>query len=195
MTQSMSRQQRRAMERAALKSGSRPQAPQSQLQGHMKELIEDLQRMNEQIVRVVEFNKRLFQSLQILREACERKGVIVPSDIAEVEELYRQSFSKRQVVMKEVLSSSKSDQEKIELCLEEITTYKPGYDKMNLNPVRDLNVSPAVVNDYLIENGFTGEQYKRYAIQLGVPEPMLLTGEFPGFKSNAANPVPGTNPV
>lgn len=194
MTQQISRQQRRAMERAAMKTGAKPTPAASQLQGQLGEIVSELQNMQTHIVRIVEFNKQMFRSLQILRETVERKGLIVPSDISEVEELYRRSFDKRQTAIKGTLSSDKSDQDKIEMCLEEVTTYKPGYEKLQISPVRDLNVSPAVVNDYLIENGYVGDQYKKYAVYLGVPEAMLLSGDFAGFKSNATQ-VPGTNAV
>lgn len=148
-------------------------------------ILEDLQNVHEQIQRVTEFQRSLYNSIQLMRETLERKGLMNMEDLKATEDLYRAQKTVKEAKIKELLSSTMTDIEKIEFCLKEFTDYKPGYEKFNLNPVKDLNVSPPVINEYLSQQGFSGNSYVRYAQLLGVPETMLMKD-----LCNASTPPP-----
>jgi hypothetical protein len=172
----MNRHQRRAYEKVnKIGSAQNDINSANAMSSNLKALIEDFRNIQSQLVKMVEFNKSLFKSVQIVRETLERKGFLTIDDIKDTENLYRVNIENRDKKIKEVLSSDMTDDEKIEMCLQDAETYKPGYEKLNLNPVRDLNVAPNVVNDYLIHSKeMTGLNYKQYALFLGVPEVMLV---------------------
>lgn len=173
----MSRQQRRAAERQARKMGINPAqlGVNPQAGAPLQTIVDDMRNIQKQLVKMIEFNKTMFRSIQIFRETLERKGFLTVDDIKETENLYKQNMDMRDEKIKELLSSSMSDEEKIEFCLKDAEGYKPGYERLNLSPVRDLNVAPNTVNDYLIGvKNFYGQQYRQFAMYLGVPEQMLV---------------------
>ena len=137
-------------------------------------VLEDLQSIHEQIVKVTDFQRSLYSSFQLMRETLERKGVISIADWKGTEDLYRAQKTLRDSKIKEILSSSMTDFDKVDVCMKEILEYKHGYEKLNLNPVRDLNVPPPVVNEYLMTKHYQRQDYLRLADALGVPETMQV---------------------
>ena len=175
----MNRQQRRHMDKVARKQNT----PSQTVNVSAKELLEEIKNIHQHIKKIVEFDKNMIRSMQLLRETLDRKGVVTQTDLRETEQLYKANFERRQKVIKELLASDLSDVDKIERCLSEAAQAegKPAYEKLSLSPIKDLNISPGVVNDYLIQKGYSGDSYKSVALQLGIPEMMLLPGDMPSF--------------
>lgn len=138
------------------------------------ELAQEFRNMQVQLVKMVEFNKSLMRSMQVLKETLERKGVLTREDVKDTEVLYRETSKNRDAKVKELVGSTMSDFDKIEWCVKEAEAEKHGYERYSIQPVRDLNIAPGIVNDYLLDKGYSGEKYQRYATYLGVPESMLV---------------------
>lgn len=175
---SISRQQRRALEKQMAKQGmSSGLQAQGDLATKLGSIIEQLQALHKQNVKITEFNRKIYGSLTKMKEALERKGVITSQDFDEVEALYLQMLPRREGKIKEVTASEMTDEDKIKFCLEDFNSKCHGYDKYNILPVRDLNVAPGVVLDYLRSLEYSGDQFKYLAISMGVPEAMLVKKE------------------
>ena len=164
----MNRQQKRMLGAMQRKGGASPEAADT-----LVKMTQDLQNTNSQVNRLFHAYRNNFNSIVVLKETLERKGLVTAEDFKETERLYKENSEQRDVRVKEIYKQNLSDDEKIELCLKDFTEYKHGYEKQNINPVKDLGVSPNVVNDCLIQKGFTGMTYHTYATSLGVPEMML----------------------
>lgn len=164
----MNRQQKRALGHQTRKEGVPAQASNT-----LVNMVQDLQNTNQQVTRLFHAYRNNFNSLVVLKETLERKGLLTADDFKETERLYKENSEQRDVRVKEIYKQNLSDEEKVELCLKDFTEYKHGYEKQNINPIKDLGVSPNVVNDYIIQKGFTGMTYHTYATSLGVPENML----------------------
>lgn len=170
----MNRRERRFMESLQRKQGKTVAQPQQQQLGGIERIIEDLQSIHTQISKVTEFQRNLYNSLQLMRETLERKGVMDMSDLRATEEMYHAQVKVKEEKVKDILSSSMSDFEKIDFCMKELTEYKPGYEKYNINPIKDLNVPPPVVNEYLSLNNYRSGAYMKFAALLGIPESMYV---------------------
>lgn len=140
-------------------------------------IVEQLQALHKQNVKITEFNRKLFGSITKLKEALERKGVITHQDFEEVEDLYVKMLPRREDKIKEIYASDMQDDEKIKFCLEDFTSRIHGYAKYNILPVRDLNVAPGAVIEYLSSHGYTGDNLKQMAVSMGVPELMVVRKE------------------
>lgn len=173
---SMSRQQRRAFEKQATKQGFNPNA-QGDLAMKLGTILEQLQSLHKQNVKITEFNRKIFGTFTKLREALERKGVLTANDFDEIETLYLQMLPRRENKIKDIVASEMTDDEKIKFCLEDFNSKSHGYDKYNILPVRDLNVAPGAVMEYLQSLEYSGDQLKYLAISMGVPEVMLMKKE------------------
>ena len=169
----MNRQQRRAYEKQMKKAGQVAQtAQQAQKPETLSRLLEEIQNINSQVVKMVEFNKTIYRTITLFRETLERKKIVSFEDFKETENLYHKNVKVREDKIKELLSSALSDAEKIEFCMREAHEYKHGYEKFNISPVRDLNIPPPVVNEYLNEKGYVGNEYRQWATHLGIPASM-----------------------
>jgi hypothetical protein len=172
----MNRQQRRAYEKQMKKAGQAASAPPGDKLGTM---VEELNNINAQIVKMVEYNKTVYRTLTIFRETLERKGIVTIDDFKETENLYHKNVAVREQKIKELLSSPLSDDEKIQWCMREANEYRHGYDRFNISPVRDLNISPGIVNEFLSEKGYASAEYRKWATFLGVPATMQVEPEKP----------------
>lgn len=169
MTNFMNRQQRRAYEKQMKKVGQTPAATDK-----LGSVLEEIQNINSQIVKMVEYNKTVFRTITLFRETLERKGIVTIEDFRETENLYHKNVNTRELKIKELLSSDLSDQDKIEWCMREANEYRHGYEKFGISPVRDLNIAPPVVNEYLMEKGYSGAEYRKWATYLGIPASMQI---------------------
>lgn len=167
----MNRQQRRASTKQGLNSITQYQ---TELAMKLAGIVEQLQSLHKQNLKITEFNRKMFGSLTKLKEALERKGVITNEDFEEVEKLYMGMLPRREAKIKEIVGSEMTDEDKIKFCIEDINSRCHGYDKFNIIPVRDLNVAPGVVIDHLIALGYEGDSFKLLALSMGVPEVMLV---------------------
>jgi hypothetical protein len=170
----LNRQQRRA---ANSKGVGIPVFPQNDFALKMNSIVEQLQAIHKQNVKITEFNRKLFGSLTKLKEALERKGVITHDDFEEVERLYLNMLPRREAKIKEIYASEMTEDEKIQFCIEDFNSRCHGYEKYNILPVRDLNVPPGAVVEYLSNKGFAGDNLKIMAISMGVPEVMIARKE------------------
>jgi hypothetical protein len=167
----MNRQQRRA----TAKQGVNPFTQyQTDLAMKLAGIVEQLQSLHKQNLKITEFNRKMFGSLTKLKEALERKGVITNEDFEEVEKLYLGMLPRREAKIKEIVASEMTDEDKIKFCLDDINSRCHGYDKYNIVPVRDLNVAPGVVIEGLTTLGYEGDSLKLLALSMGVPEVMLV---------------------
>lgn len=171
----MNRQQRRVFEKQVLKQAAANPSHlvQQELGAKLNSIVEQLQALHKQNVKITEFNRKLFGSMTKLKEALERKGVITQEDFDEVESLYINMLPRRESKIKEISASDMTDDEKIKFCLEDYQSKVHGYDKYNILPVRDLNIAPGAVIEYLTTSGHSGDQLKILAVGMGVPEMML----------------------
>jgi hypothetical protein len=167
----LNRQQRRA---AGAKGIVPPtNQPNAELALKLGSIVEQLQALHKQNVKITEFNRKLYGSLTKLKEALERKGVITHQDFEEVEILYVNMLPRRETKIKEINASDMTDDEKIKFCIDDFNSKVHGYDKYNVIPVRDLNIAPGLVVEYLSSKGYTGDNLKIMAVSMGVPEMMV----------------------
>jgi len=150
MSQSVSRQQRRKMERELKKQGKLPQAPTKPTvpnseyvtRKEMQSLIQDTQ-------KVLNYAKLVDNHIWMLVETLDRKGVLGWSDVNDTESLYNERDTKKQDKVKLLLEQDLSVVE----CLEEVKDdlELPGYLKLNIDPIKDLNCNPYEVGVHLRE--------------------------------------------
>lgn len=185
----MNRQQRRAYEKQMKKAGQTAAATAAS-GDKLSIVLEEMKNINAQIVKMVEYNKTVFKTITLFRETLERKGIVTIQDFKDTENLYHKNVVVREQKIKELLASDMSEHEKIEWCMKEAEEYRHGYDKFNITPVRDLNVPPPIVNEYLIDRGITGADYRKWATYLGVPGSMQVAEQKPQEKPEGNVQVP-----
>jgi len=163
MSQSVSRQQRRKMERDLKKQGKLSDTHQAATpagvpdsnnvtQQEMQHLVKDMQ-------KVLNYTKIVDNHMWMLVETLDRKGILNWSDVNETEALYSQKEKTKQEKIKLLLEQDLSISEALEAIRED--TELPGYKKYDINPIKDLNMNPYEVGVYLRDANpnLTQEQY------------------------------------
>jgi len=182
MSQSASRQQRRKMERDLKKQQGKlsktPITPQTKqdpadadfiTRKEMKLLVQDMQ-------KVLNYSKLVDNHVWMLVETLDRKNILGWTDVNETESLYAQKETKKQEKVKVLLEQDLSLSEYLEAVKEDPDL--PGYEKLEINPIKDLNQNPYEIGIYLreVSPDLTQEQY----LEMGKPWSMTL--EHFGFK-------------
>jgi len=170
----LNRQQRRAANSKGVMPNFQPPADLSLKLGG---IVEQLQALHKQNLKITEFNRKLFGSFTKLKESLERKGVITQQDFDEVESLYLNMLPRREAKIREINASEMTDDMKIKFCIDDFNSRVHGYDKYNIIPVRDLNIAPGLVVEYLTTNGYISDNLKVMAVSMGVPEMMISRKE------------------
>jgi len=180
MSQSTSRQQRRKMERDLKKQGkvtkttsvpSQPTNPDSEFvtKKDMQRLVQDMQ-------KVLNYSKLVDNHVWMLVETLDRKGILDWSDVNDTEGLYKEKENKKQEKVKQLLEQDLSIPEALEAVKDNPDL--PGYEKLGINPIKDLNLNPYELGVYLreINPDLSQEEY------LSLGKPWNMTLEHFGFK-------------
>lgn len=152
MSQSASRQQRRKMERELKKQGmpsnlpgpTPPTSPDSEFvtKKEMQLLVQDMQ-------KVLNYSKLVDNHVWMLVETLDRKGILNWSDVNDTEGLYKEKENKKQEKVKLLLEQDLSIPEALEAVKDNPDL--PGYEKLAIDPIKDLNLNPYEVGIYLKE--------------------------------------------
>lgn len=185
MSQSSSRQQRKMMENNLKKHVNQVKLPLAPTPAattnpnsefvtrkEMQLLVQDMQ-------KVLNYTKVVDNHVWMLVETLDRKGLLNWSDVNETEALYTEKESKKQDKIKILLEQDLSIPEYLEIIKDDPDL--PGYEKLGINPIKDLNLNPYEVGSYLREMypDMTQEEY----LELGKTWSMTL--EHFGFKSES----------
>lgn len=125
-------------------------------------LVSDTRKLFEQI-------KLLDNHIWMMLETMQRKGVLGWSDVNETEALYLKRNQLKTEKVKELLQKELDTEEMLEEISEDPKL--PGYEKLDINPIKDLNLNPYEVASCLKEANisFTAEQFlemgKRWGLQ------------------------------
>jgi len=180
MSQSLPRQQRRKMERDLKKQqGKLAKLPQTAQQPpadtdfttrkEMQLLVQDMQ-------KVLNYSKLVDNHVWMLVETLDRKGILGWSDVNDTEALYAKKETKKQDKIKVLLEQDLTLVE----CLEAVKDDPelPGYEKLDINPIKDLNQNPYEIGVYLreVNPDLTQEEY------LALGKSWNMTLEHFGFK-------------
>jgi len=179
MSQSVSRQQRRKMERDLKKQGKLPENSKTTptlsdteyvTKKEMKLMVQDMQ-------KVLNYAKLVDNHVWMLVETLDRKGILNWTDVNDTESLYAKKEEKKLERVKNLLEQDLSLPEIMEVIKEDPKT--PGYEKLDINPIKDLNVNPYELGIYLreVNPDLTREEYS----ELG--KPLNMTLEHFGFKA------------
>ncbi len=150
MTQSFSRQQRRRMEREMVKAnGKLAQLPNTQQPVQSNDYVtkKDLQLLVQDVQKVLNYAKLVDNHVWMLVETLDRKGLMNWSDVNDTEALYSLREKKKQEKIKNLLEQDLSLPEILESVKEKEDI--PGYEKLDINPIKDLNVNPYELGVYL----------------------------------------------
>jgi len=154
-------------------SPSTPTNPDSEYitRKEMQLLVQDMQ-------KVLNYSKLVDNHVWMLVETLDRKGVLGWSDVNDTEALYGEKEKKKQDKIKVLLEQDLTLPE----CLAAIKDNPklPGYEKLDINPIKDLNVNPYELGIYLrdIYPDLSQEKY----LELGKTWSMTL--EHFGFKAD-----------
>lgn len=141
----LSRQQRRQLARKEVKkkymeepvtTTSSPAVTMEQINS----LVSDLR-------RVLNYVKLVDNHVWMLVETMNRKNILGWTDVNETEQLYLQKEQKKQAKIKDLLSQSLSVEEYLTAIKDEPTV--PGWERLDINPIKDLNLNPFEVALYL----------------------------------------------
>jgi len=182
MTQSLSRQQRRKMERDLKKQQNKKTLSEKfEKKQDTSNFVSksDLQLLVQDMQKVLNYAKLVDNHVWMLVETLDRKDILDWSDVNETEALYGAKEEKKQKKIKEILEQEDlSIEEYLEIIKDDPSL--PGYEKLSINPIKDLNLNPYEVGLYLKETNpdLTQEEYA----ELGKPWGMTL--EHFGFKKD-----------
>ncbi len=92
------------------------------------------------LTKVFNYSKNLDQKFTLLVETLSRLGICSWKDLVDTENLFRQKEVVKQLRIKELLKESHTPREYLSLIKEDPSL--PGYQKLNIDPVKDLNLNP-----------------------------------------------------
>jgi len=139
----------------------------------------ELQLLVQDMQKVLNYAKLVDNHVWMLVETLDRKGILGWQDVNDTEGLYAKKEEKKQAKIKDLLEQDLTVDEALEVVKDDPDL--PGYEKLGINPIKDLNLNPYEVGIYLKELNpdLTQEEY----LELGKPWNMIL--EHFGFKKEA----------
>lgn len=175
MTENLSRQQRRQMMRDMARNSISPNASNPSIPN----VTEKFETVSRDLQKLLSYSRYLENKLALLTETLVRMDILPKSAISETEMLYMKKEEKKKDKIKELLAADKT----IEEYLQEITEDPKllGFEKLNIHPIKDLNLNPFEVAFVLKElnPGLSKESY----LELG--KKWDLTQESFGFKKDS----------
>lgn len=133
----MNRQQRRKMMRDASKRQDPIEEPTPRItQDNITRLLGEIQKS-------VDYTGALDNHVALLIETLVRKNILTQRDILETRELFQLRDRKRQDKIKEILSKDLTDVEILSEIEEDPNL--PNYEKLYIDPIKDLNLNPYAV--------------------------------------------------
>jgi hypothetical protein len=124
-----------------------------------------IQSLIKDVHNIFNYSKSVDQKVKILVETMNRLGIMGWDDIKDTENLYKDKLEKRKKVIKELLGKDYSVKEYLQAIDEDPKA--PGYERMSIHPVKDLNLNPYEVGFYLKE--FFPNKSKEEYLKLGGP--------------------------
>ena len=142
----LSRQQRKQLIKEEVKSKllsnyqptPQPSAPPNQVNN----LAQDIQ-------RVLNYSKAIDNHIWMIVETLARKNILTWADVNETERLFVQKDENKKQKVKDILSKDLSIEEILKEIEEDPSL--PAYSKLSINPVKDLNLNPFELANYLKE--------------------------------------------
>lgn len=131
----MNRKQRRAQEKINKKSNSQVSSPANNT-GSTLDIDTVISDMN----KVLSYAKSVDLKFTLMMDTLTRIGVCSYKDVKDTEDLYRQRESLRDKRIKELLAEDHTTEEYLDLIKEDVHT--PGYARLKIHPVKDLNLNP-----------------------------------------------------
>ena len=178
MTETISRQQRRELlklqAKEMFKSGVTPQPSQPAQSGtDLKDFLDSLKR---DIQRAADYIRVVDNHIWMILETLDRKNLLSWKDVNETENLYIEKENKKKETIKELLAQDLTVAEALDAIKEDSSL--PGYKKLNINPIKDLNLNPFEVAVILKEQNFdlTDEELVKLGANWG------LNNQHFGFK-------------
>jgi len=109
--------------------------------------------------KVLNYAKLVDNHVWMIVETLDRKGILDWSDVNETEALYSQKEKKKQSRVKTLLEQDLTIPEYLEAIVDNPDL--PGYEKLGIDPIKDLNLNPFELGIHLREKNpeLTKEQY------------------------------------
>lgn len=173
---SVSRQQRRQMERDMQKKNSVNTQQDSKDTEYITK--KEIQLLVQDVQKILNYVRIVDSRVNMLVETLDRRGIINWGDISRTEALYTLKEKKRQEEIKRILSLDIPIKEILDI-IKEIPE-KLGYEKLEIDPIKDLNLNPYELGAYLRE--INPELSQEGLMLLG--KKWGMTPENFGFKTN-----------
>lgn len=145
MSLHMNRQQRRQLPKAALPKQILQNPNQTKSEEYAS--ITQLSTIVKDLQTVFNHSKSVNNNVWFLIDTLARKGLITWDDYHETENLYKQREEKKQIRVKELLEQDLSIEEALQAVEE--TKFLLGYERLNIHPVKDLNINPNELAFYI----------------------------------------------
>ena len=185
----MTRQERRQLLKMELKekmkSGEQPAAVPTEVQVGSPQQKTEAQNpftlLAQDIQKLGNYAKNLNNNMWLIVETLSRKGILDWQDVRDTEKL----FTERDILRKEKIKRLISSDLSIEAIMEEIKEEGTiSYETLNINPIKDLNLNPFEVGEYIREKNpdLKLEEYLKLGQKWG------LQGEHFGFKKEEKDP-------
>lgn len=168
----MNRKQRRASEKKMRTETSNiskiiPQATSSDKTDELKNQIINLAK---DVKSIFDYTKSLEFKLSLITESLVRTGVMSFEDIKETQFLYSKKEENKNSKIKELLSQDLEISDILEIITD--TPETPGYLRLNIDPVKDLNVNPYELAQFLRDSaeGVSLDEVIKYSKRYGLNE-------------------------
>ena len=143
------RQQRRQKEREIAKQIVQEAFPTRQPSTKEFVTISDFNKLVADIQKIVNYTKLVDNHVWMLVETLTRKEILNWNDVNDTEQLYLKKEENRKIRIKELLDKNLTAQECVVAVKESESL--PGWEKFNINPVKDLNQNPFEIAEVLKE--------------------------------------------
>lgn len=136
----------------------------------INQIVSHLNNSTEDIKKIFNYTKALESKLNLLIETFIRKEELSYQDLRDTQSLYSLKEARKEQRIKELLSYDLSIDELFSEIRENPDT--PGYDRLGINLVKDLNVNPYELAQYIRDRnkGAASEDILKYAKQFGLSE-------------------------
>lgn len=170
---SLSRSQKRKQLLKSRKKNNKPENTSATTAKEQPDMIKYINQIPLLIKEIDRLNKNvstLDRHLWMVVETLADKDILNWSDVNKTQDRYTLREQKRKQKIQELLESDNTVEEILEEIVEDPNL--KNYDKLNINPIKELNLNPNEVAEHLLEKhpDFTKEQYMQLGSKWGLTD-------------------------
>lgn len=166
------KQLQKKKEKKEKKKKNKSSSPKKVMQdAKIDQVVEKVQQFSAQFTNFGNtLHKEMKGSLSILLETLYRTGIISEQDIENTKAARAQLAEKKEKVVKEILEADMDSEEMIEVCKKHAEDPEvPVYERLSINPVKDLNLTPHEVFEIMRDQGYDLQQLAALGQKWGIP--------------------------